>query len=266
MDETYIFQLKKIIEEGNKLKKQQLYVKSVKTFQKALGIVNSLSDSLEKSNQEKEIKDLIDQIYIIYANNIITEGTELKHQKKLTNAIQTYKTALEIFDNMYSATSKYREIQKIENLVDQVFSIEIDEKIQEANQLRKQMKFDEVANILNQSLNIAKKIYNPSKRNNKISKIKILISQSKVAKIKKIVLDLGIKFGRLQVIEIAEEYGEKNDLIVATIKEMINHKEIYAQYFSSSKAIAFDQQANIAEIDKLIATYREWEGKEVGKK
>ena len=55
-------------------------------------------------------------------------------------------------------------------------------------------------------------------------------------------------------------------LIVDIVKDMIDNKEIYAQYFSSTKSVAFDQQANIDEIDRLMATYKEWEEKEVGKK
>jgi len=47
---------------------------------------------------------------------------------------------------------------------------------------------------------------------------------------------------------------------------MIDKKEIYAKYFESSKSVAFDQQANIDEIDKLMEAYKEWEEKKVGKK
>ena len=47
---------------------------------------------------------------------------------------------------------------------------------------------------------------------------------------------------------------------------MIDNKEIYAQYFSSTKSVAFDQQANIDEIDKLMSTYKDWESEKVGKK
>ena len=47
---------------------------------------------------------------------------------------------------------------------------------------------------------------------------------------------------------------------------MIDKKEIYAKYFESSKSVAFDQQANIDEIEKLMSTYKEWEEKDFGKK
>lgn len=57
-----------------------------------------------------------------------------------------------------------------------------------------------------------------------------------------------------------------NDLIVATVKEMIENKEIFAKYFESSKSVAFNQQANIDEIDKLMSAYKDWEDKKLGKK
>ena len=93
------------------------------------------------------------------------------------------------------------------------------------------------------------------------------IRMEKMNIIKKTILDLGTKFGRLQIMEIAEVCSIKEEqLIIDTIKEMINNKEIYAQYFSSTKSIAFDQQANIEEIDNLMRTYKEWEDRKVEKK
>ena len=43
---------------------------------------------------------------------------------------------------------------------------------------------------------------------------------------------------------------------------MIENKEIHAHYFSSTKFVAFDQQANIEEIDELMTTYKKWEDQE----
>lgn len=88
-----------------------------------------------------------------------------------------------------------------------------------------------------------------------------------ITKIKKLILELGIKFTRLEIREIGEKSNiDDENMIIDVVKDMIKNKEIYAEYFKSSKAIAFNQQANIDEIDKLMATYKEWEEKEVGKK
>ena len=99
-----------------------------------------------------------------------------------------------------------------------------------------------------------------------INWIDVRLNICKVLLIKRTVFDLCTKFARLQIIEIAEECGVANKLIISTVKEMIDRKEIYAKYFESSKSVVFDQQANINEIDKLMSTYRDWEDKEFGKK
>ncbi len=89
----------------------------------------------------------------------------------------------------------------------------------------------------------------------------------KIDRVKKAVLDLGIKFARLQIAEISEVCDiDDVQLIVDTVKDMIDNNEIYAQYFSSTKSVAFDQQANLDEIDNLMSVYKDWEDKKVGKR
>ncbi len=85
--------------------------------------------------------------------------------------------------------------------------------------------------------------------------------------IKKKILELGTNVDRLLISDIMKATKiDDEDLTIRVIKEMIEKKEIYAEYFSVSKSIAFDLQANFEEIDKLMEIYREWEEEEVEKK
>ena len=77
--------------------------------------------------------------------------------------------------------------------------------------------------------------------------------------IKKIVLDLGTKYTRLEVREISEKCGYDSDSIIGVLDSMIMNKEIYAEFFKSSNTVSFDQQANIDEIDELMAAFKDWE-------
>ncbi len=43
------------------------------------------------------------------------------------------------------------------------------------------------------------------------------------------------------------------------MKKMLKNGEIYGEYFVRTKSLAFDQQANINEIDELIDLYKQWE-------
>ncbi|MFX1447216.1 MAG: hypothetical protein ACFFCG_03685 [Promethearchaeota archaeon] len=77
--------------------------------------------------------------------------------------------------------------------------------------------------------------------------------------IKKVVLDLGTKFTRLEVREISETCGYDSDSIIGVLNSMIMNKEIYADFFKSTNTVSFDQQANIDEIDELMAVFKDWE-------
>ncbi len=72
--------------------------------------------------------------------------------------------------------------------------------------------------------------------------------------IKRTILDLGTKFTRLQVAEIAEICEvEDEGLIIEIIQDMIAKHQVDAQYFTRTKAVAFNQQANLASRDAFIA-------------
>lgn len=77
--------------------------------------------------------------------------------------------------------------------------------------------------------------------------------------IKKTVLELGIEYANLEVREISEACNVNKMAIIDTIQEMIENNEIHAEYFKSSKTVAFNKQANIEEIDNLMALYQGWD-------
>lgn len=47
---------------------------------------------------------------------------------------------------------------------------------------------------------------------------------------------------------------------------MVENREVYGKYFSSSRALVFNQKVNRAEIDHLMAIYKDWEKIEFAKK
>jgi len=62
-----------------------------------------------------------------------------------------------------------------------------------------------------------------------------------INRIKQTIVNLGMKFSRLQLSDISEKSDIKNEsLIEKIIQEMINKKEIRGEYFASSKALALE--------------------------
>ncbi len=75
----------------------------------------------------------------------------------------------------------------------------------------------------------------------RIAKAKI----NQIAAIRKTLLDIATKFSRIHVVEISELCLVQDlQLITDTVKKMIQNKEIYAQFFTSTRFVAFDQKAN----------------------
>jgi polyhydroxyalkanoate synthesis regulator phasin len=84
--------------------------------------------------------------------------------------------------------------------------------------------------------------------------------------IKKLLLDFGIQFSQLEVIDISEKCAMSWTKVDKVIKEMISNGEINASYYRKKKAIDFDKEANIKEIDHLLGIYEKWEAEIYEKK
>ena len=87
-----------------------------------------------------------------------------------------------------------------------------------------------------------------------------------MSKIKKAILEIGVKYNRLQIPEIAEKCEEPEDTIIVIANEMIKQKEIHAEYFKSTRSLVFDQTTNIKCIDNLMAKFKQWENNPTNKK
>ena len=95
--------------------------------------------------------------------------------------------------------------------------------------------------------------------------LKLKDNKAQIFTIKKTIFDLGMKYTRLEVREISEKAGQDSELVLKTLNDMIKNKEIYAQYFNTTRTITFNQLANLKEIDNLMVKFREWEEKAVEK-
>ena len=84
--------------------------------------------------------------------------------------------------------------------------------------------------------------------------------------LKKIILDLGTKYTRLNILDIAEKCKSSRKSIKILISDMIANKEIFAKYYEDTKLVEFDQDINIEELDNLMNIYEKWEKERLEKK
>jgi len=211
-------------------------------------------------SQENEIKqELVKIHHLINENKFIEYIKKLEECKRTAERVDFTPLIREIDSLTLKAKSlikkKKQEIKKdlvkIQSLLDEKKFNEYIKKLEEYKKITEREGFTSLIKETDSLLLNAKSHF----------------KEFKIYKIKKTVLDLGTKFTRLKIIEIAEKCGLKDQqVIIDTVLNMIEKNEIYADYFSISKSIAFNQQANIEEIDRLMAAYKDWEDKKVRKK
>ena len=253
------------IKEGEEFEKEKKFDKAMKTYRTTLEHTMDLPKSKERGQFIKDIKSKIDNIHSIKIDELKDRAEELKNLGRLYNAIESYKGALNEAENMYYASQRNKEIEDINYYINQTYVDMLKPNIDKAHKLRDEFKYDGAIKNYNEAVQIALNLTDKNLKSKKVRDIRRYINEVKVAIIKSTILDLGTKFGRLEVKEVAEECGEDEELIVKTVKEMIEGKEIYAKYFDSSRAVAFNLQANIDEIDSLMDKYKQWEKEEKDK-
>lgn len=84
--------------------------------------------------------------------------------------------------------------------------------------------------------------------------------------VKKAIIAYGRKIARLELKEISEKTNVDTHTILKIVKSMIKNKEIFGEYFKSSKTIAFNQIKNVENIDNLMELYNNWENNKLKKK
>ncbi len=256
-------------------------------------IINSTiyKDHIQKLNQFYEEnpsfissrkKEFINNLYL---GNINWEnknyGVSLKHFKRCSEIksifTSVYNGQKKVFLNEKEVVPReFINIYELHNVAEKIndlenfshYNIFIDSLFSYSRRKSYNSAFNSYIKAENHKKKIWRKLYLlDKKKENEIKLAFTVVVLNLTAKIKKTVLNLSTKFTRLEIREIAEKCNLDNeDLIIEVVRKMINNKEIYAEYFRSSNSILFNQQANIEEIDRLMATYKEWEEKGIGKK
>lgn len=90
-------------------------------------------------------------------------------------------------------------------------------------------------------------------------------SAKEEAIVKRKIIEFGGKIARLKVKDISEKSNVDTSNVFRILIEMIKNQEIYAEYFKSSKTVAFNQIANLENIDLLMKLYEDWEHQKLKK-
>jgi hypothetical protein len=270
MDLFYSDLIKERIETARNLTEQKKFDDSIRIIKPLFNIASNIYDFKPHNELKDSIRVNSDLIYSAMIKAEIETIHELNIMKNFDDSVRIIKYISPITKNLFDYKLRNEIKELIKKNSDIIYSAMIKTEIETSLELSNLKQFDESIKKLENTVNIAKYIYDFKLQKEPIEEINLLINKIRIAKIKKTILDLGMRFPRLQASDIAEECGEDEGVIVSTIKEMIVNDEIYAKYFENSRSVAFDQRRMEGEIEKfterLDKQFEEWGKKEQSKK
>ncbi|NHJ23801.1 MAG: hypothetical protein EAX89_04460 [Candidatus Lokiarchaeota archaeon] len=117
-------------------------------------------------------------------NSIMQEGNEFKNEKQYNSAIEKYLEALRfVEDKVKDPIEKEDEMSNIKSQIDQVYSVEIIDIIERANDYSMDKKFSEAYDTFKEAMRIADKIVDKDMRDYEVKQINYLIEETKLKQV-----------------------------------------------------------------------------------
>ncbi|MFX1500449.1 MAG: hypothetical protein ACFFDH_05725 [Promethearchaeota archaeon] len=254
-----------IVERSDNLKAHSNLEESIESYQEALFKTKSVIKVVPKSLRSI-IKEKLDETLELQIKQLLEKVDKLKYNEEDIKAIEILNLAQNFAKKIVDKSIEEKINQKIINILDQVYVEIIEAKIEEALTLREIKNFDESINKFNDIFSEVEKLSDEILKEKYQLMLKDYIDTTRMIKTKNKIFNLSQNYTRLEVSNIIEKAGEGEGLILSALQDMIMNREISAEYFKSSKEVAFHKQINIEEIDKLMKSFEDWEKEGKSKK
>jgi len=197
-------------------------------------------------------------------NSIMQEGNEFKNEKGYNSAIEKYLEALRfVEDKVKDPIEKEDEMSNIKSQIDQVYSVEIIDIIERANDYSMDKKFSEAYDTFKEAMRIADKIVDKDMRDYEVKQINYLIEDTKLKQViyQATLLRNEEQFNKAITIlddalntAISIHKEDPNHKIIKNIQNVIN--ETYSQkvHLQIDKA---NQLKGEGKIDDAVEVYQE---------
>ncbi|MFW9867910.1 MAG: tetratricopeptide repeat protein, partial [Candidatus Thorarchaeota archaeon] len=193
-NEIYSAQIKPIIEDGKKLKEQDLKDDAISKFKEALDITNNMYDSDLKNLEVSLIAESMNPIYIARLDPLLEKGREITNQEnynesipKINEAVDNFIEGLDIAKLMVDSERKDIKIKEINDLINKACLAGTRVIKDRSVQLIGQNKTDEAISEIYIALSLAKRMTYPEEENSELSELKNLVNKEYLFEIKKVV-------------------------------------------------------------------------------
>jgi len=187
LNPIYIERTKPIIEDGTRIIQQERFEESMDSINKvvnvlneALEIANSMVKSEKKEKKLEEIRKIINNACLAGIKVIKDRSLQFVVQKKYDDAIGELYSALSIAKNMVYPENNNPELDSLKDLVNNVYTAEVEEIINKGNKIVEQKEFQDAIAIFNEALNLTNKMYLTDEMEKIVNMIKGIIYETEV--------------------------------------------------------------------------------------
>ncbi|MFW9820269.1 MAG: tetratricopeptide repeat protein [Candidatus Thorarchaeota archaeon] len=174
INQTYSVQVDNVIQMGIHYTAQRKFDKAKEEFQNALNIVENISETSLKLAEIDDINKLISENEI---EQLLTKGFKLKEDNNFNEAVETFKQALIIAEEIYHTDFRSEGILRIKNEIALIYDSQIGEIIEKGKEFKKNGQESEAIKTFEEALKTIKMYFEPKAKRSQINTIKKQINE-----------------------------------------------------------------------------------------
>lgn len=169
INQTYSVQVDNVVQGAIRLTAQRKFDKAKEEFQNALKVVDNIDDLDFKDAEIDEINKLIRENEI---EQFMTKGVELKNKNKSDEAVEFFKKALIIAEDVYESDFRNEGLGRIKNEITQIYDSKIDDIVELGKKYKQEGQNDEAIKTFKEALQTIEKYFDLDAKKTQITTIK----------------------------------------------------------------------------------------------
>lgn len=169
INQTYSVQVDNVVQGAIHLTAQRKFDKAKEEFQNALKVVDNIDDLDFKEAEIDEINKLIRENEI---EQLMTKGVELKNENKSDEAVEFFKKALIIAEDIYESEFRNEGLARIKNEITQIYDSKIDDIVELGKKFKQEGQNDEATKTFKEALQTIEKYFDLDAKKTQITTIK----------------------------------------------------------------------------------------------
>ncbi len=169
INQTYSVQVDNVVQGAIRLTAQRKFDKAKEEFQNALKVVDNIDDLDFKDAEIDEINKLIRENEI---EQFMTKGVELKNKNKSDEAVEFFKKALIIAEDVYESDFRNEGLGRIKNEITQIYDSKIDDIVEQGKKFKQEGQNDDAIKTFREALQTIEKYFDLDAKKTQITTIK----------------------------------------------------------------------------------------------